>query len=99
LDKSILRYGGAGDPSFGYIIRMYSQVLHTKATLIIVADIRSDHRSSGNTPPARISMHRRIEIEERSSAPIAKDHTNPETDPRGLGCYVFRIKAQFNMGL
>jgi hypothetical protein len=74
-----IEHGSTGDPPCRCAIRGYRPTPHDKATLAMVADLRS-------TPTVRILMHEREETEGRSSAPISKDHTYPETDPRGLGC-------------
>jgi hypothetical protein len=82
--------GGAGNPPCRCPIREHRLTPHTKATLMMVVDLRSGHRSTEITPPVRISKHGREKQKKTILILISKSHTNIEANPRELGHRTFR---------
>jgi hypothetical protein len=62
--EPVKRGVNAGDPPHRYMIGIYQSTPHIKAMLIVVADLRSGHRSSKITSLAHISKHGRRKTEE-----------------------------------
>jgi hypothetical protein len=54
----------AGDPPYQCMIGGHRPTPHTPATLRVVANLRSGHRSIEITPPAHISKHERDKRED-----------------------------------
>jgi hypothetical protein len=62
--EPVMDQANAGNPPYRCMIGGHRPTPHTPATLRVVADLRSGHRSIEVSPPAHISKHERDTIED-----------------------------------